>query len=314
MVWLIVGGALLLVWIAMNLKTSRPDGTYLGAIHPYRRMMQFLMPTRNESVVYFDEYVNAEPLLEYLAEARGQFHVDVTHCVVAACGIGLAEAPKMNRFVVGRRLYQKKGRWITFSMKRRRKDKDAKISTVKTEVRDGDSFRQLVERIEQKIGVERSDTVTYTDKELNLFLNLPRPLLGRGVGLLRWLDYHNLLPESFLEPDPFFTSIFVANLGSVDMRAGYHHLYEWGTCPLFVMVGKVEDRPVVEGGTVKVQKTLHLRFSYDERIDDGMSANEGIVAVRRALESPRRYLGCLDPEGSDTHPLGLAEAAPVDEA
>ena len=199
---IIVALALVAVWVLLSLKMSRADGTFVEGVHPYRRMLGFLMPTRAESVVYFDDYVNAEPLLDYLAETKGDFAPNVTHCLVGALNVGLRENPHMNRFVVGRRLYARKERWITFSMKRKKLDAKSKVSTVKMRV-DGDvPFRDLVSQINEKIDVERADTKTYTDRELDLFLRLPRPLLSLGVRLLRWFDYHNLLPAGFIDGDP----------------------------------------------------------------------------------------------------------------
>ena len=302
------------LWLLMNLKTSRPDGVLLKT-HPFRRMLFYLMPTRNESYVLFDDYVDAEKLVAYIAEAKAAgLRVDITTCVVAALAIGLDEVPKMNRFVVGRRIYQRNHRKITFSMLRKKKDKSARVSTVQLVAKDDWTFADLVAATEEKIGVERSDKVTYTDKELNLFLRLPRPILNVGIRFFRWLDYHNLLPGAFIANDPMYTSIFLANLGSIGMRPGYHHLFEWGNCPLFVMVGRLEDRPVVVDGEVVVRKQLHIRFTYEERIDDGLNANAGIIAVRKALEAPFVAFGCLAEDGSDRRPLAGAPEGYDDKA
>ena len=284
-------------------KTSRPDGV-LKKVHPYRRMMFYVMPTRNESVVYFDDYIDAEPLLDFLSEASERLGAHITHAVVAAVAIGLAENPTMNRFVVGKRLYDRTGRWITFSMKRKKLDKKAKLSAVKLQMQDGETFAGLCERIQGHIKVERSGKKTYADKEFSLLDALPRPVLTAAVAFLRGLDARNLLPASFIANDAMYTSVFVANLGSLHMGAGYHHLYEWGSCPLFVMVGEVEERAVVRDGAVVPRKQLHVRYTYDERIDDGLSARFGIEAMNRVLSDPRRWLGCIAEDGSDTKPLG----------
>ena len=287
MMWiLIIVAVLLLVWVLMNLKTSRPDGDYIRNIHPYRRIMAYIMPTRVESVVFFDTHVKADRLLEFVQKAREDFHVDITHCLVAAAGVGLAENPKMNQFVIGRRMYQRKGRFVTFSMKRAKGDKKAKLATVKLELKDGESFRDFCGRINEQIGVERSDEVTYADKEFALFNAVPRALMVKLVRFFYWLDYHNLLPNSFIKNDGLYTSMFIANLGSVKMGAGYHHLYEWGNCPLFMMTGAIEERPVVVDGELTTEKILPIRWTYDERIDDGLTASHGITSVKNALEDP----------------------------
>jgi hypothetical protein len=188
-------------------------------------------------------------------------------------------------------------------MKRKRLDKAAKLAAVKLRFRDGETFRDLSARINEQIGVERSEKQTYADREFDLLERIPRPLLRGAVRLLRTLDYFNLLPASFIENDGMYTSIFLANLGSLDMDPGYHHLYEWGNCPLFMMVGRIQDRPVVVDGELVVRKTLHIRWSYDKRIDDGLNARFGIESVKRALEDPFVFLGCLEADGSDARPL-----------
>ena len=300
---LITVGSLFLLWVLMNLKTSRPDGKLIGKLHPYRHMMPYLMRTRNESVVYFDTFIDAGKLLAYLEAAKPRLGVDVTHCVVGALARALAENPKMNQFVVGRRIYQRNDRVVAFSMKRKQKDREAKLAVVRMVVPGGQTFPGLCKAINDKIDVERSGKKTYTDKELSLFGGLPRPLLAAGVRLFRWLDYHNLLPGSFMANDPMYVSCVVANLGSLGMGAAFHHLYEWGNAPLFMMVGQIEDRPVVEGGQLAVRKILHVRWSYDERIDDGLNARFGIDSVKRCLEDPFTLLGGVKEDGSDVLPL-----------
>jgi len=295
-----IGGALGTFSLA-NWRTSRSDGDFVQ-VHPFRRMMFYIMPGRNESVVYFDRYVRADKLEAYLQEAKA-FGANMTHCLVAAGNIGLAENPKMNQFVVGRRLYARKGRWITFSMKRQKLNKNAKLSAVKLNLPDGETFRQLVDRINGEVKVERSGVKTDSDKEFDLLNLLPRPLLASAAGLIRGLDYYNLMPPFFIKGDGMYTSIFIANLGSVGMDPGYHHLYEYGTCPLFIMAGKVEEKPVVENGQVVARRVLHLRFSYDERIADGLTAKFGIDSVARVLEDPFHWLGCVRPDGSDVRPM-----------
>lgn len=300
----IVLGVVVLLTL-LNFKTSRADGKMLTAYHKFRKMMPFIMRGRNESVVYFDSYVNAEPVLDYIerARAKGDFHCDLTHCVVGAAAIGFHENPKMNRFVAGRRLYQRDGVHITFSMKRGKLDREAKVSINKLEIPATQTFAELAQRMNANIEVERSDAKTYVDKELDLFLLLPRPILRGAVALARGIDYYGLLPKSFIDGDAMFASIVIANLGSLNMGAGYHHLYEWGTASLFAMVGKIEEKPVVVNGEVIVQKQLHIRYSYDERIDDGLNARFGIDSVKNALENPDTFLGCLKEDGSDRRPF-----------
>ncbi len=278
----------LVAWALAHLKTSRPDGT-LQRVHPFRRIMQYIMPTRTESVVYYDAYVDAERMIAWLAGVKST-GADITHLTLAAANIALAATPKMNRFVVGRRLYMRNARWLTFSLKRARMDREAQISTVKLKMPDGETFAELVTRVNGGIGEERSGKKTRGDKEMDLFNFFPRPVLRIAAQALATLDYFNLLPAWYIDGDPMYTSIFVANLGSLGMSPGYHHLFEYGTCPLFIMVGRIEDKVVARDGQPVVRPILHLRFTYDERIEDGLNAKYGIDRCVEILEDPARFL------------------------
>ncbi len=300
---------LLGLWLVAELKTGRSDGDLLP-VHPYRRLMFTIMPTRNESVVYFDAAVDADPLLQYVEAARARFDANLTHVAVAATGLAIAAVPSMNRFVVGQRLYQRRGRFITFAMKRKKLDREASLATLKLEVRDGETFRQLTERINADIRLNRSGERTAADREFDLFNLLPRPLLAAAARLLRRLDHYNLLPPFFIRDDPMYTSVFLANLGSIGLDAGYHHLYEYGTCSLFVTVGAVREEVVVAEGQPAVRRRLPLRFTYDERVDDGLNARYGIEALLAVLSDPAQHLGCLAEDGSDSRPLRPLPAAP----
>jgi hypothetical protein len=305
-VTLIVLGSLLLIWVLLHLKLSRPDGNIVrkSKMHPYRTMLGYILETRNGSVVLFDTYVRAEKLLAYLEQIKGRFHADITHALVAAVSIGGFENPKMNQFVVGRRTYERKDWWVTFSMKRKAMDTKAKVSAVKLKIAPSETFESFCKRVNERIGVERTDRKTRDDKELGFFASLPRPIIRFCVSFIKWLDYYNLVPGSFIHPDGMYTSVFVANLGSLKMGAGYHHLFEWGNCPLFMMVGQIEEKPVVEDGKVVPAKILHIRWTYDERIDDGLTARFGIESSKAVLEDPFNRLGCLKPDGSDAIALG----------
>lgn len=289
-------GSLFILWLLLHIKTSRPDGSILKKVHPYRILMQHIMPTRAESIVFYDMDIDAEQLLQYIEETREQFHTDITHCLIAAVVHAIQETPELNRFPSGRRLYQRKGIWVTFSMKRKKGNKKAKMATVKKEFPQDTDFQKLCNILHEEIQEQRSDKVTFHDKEYKLLTALPQPFLRIGVAFVRWLDYFNLLPGSFIHGDGMYASAFIANLGSIKMHSAYHHLYEWGNCPLFVMAGKIEERPVVVDGQVQVRTQLPLRITYDERIDDGLTANAGLQTLKRVLEDPYTHFGRLAEE------------------
>jgi 2-oxoglutarate dehydrogenase E2 component (dihydrolipoamide succinyltransferase) len=53
---------------------------------------------------------------------------------------------------------------------------------------------------------------------------------------------------------------------------------------------KIQERPMVVGGEIKVRPMMYLALSYDHRIIDGKEAVTFLVRVKEALEDPRRLL------------------------
>jgi hypothetical protein len=268
----------------------RRDGT-LAKVPPYRRMMPFLMRGRNEAIVFFEQHLDmsrAQPWLDAW-NARTGARATVFHLVLHAIARVLHERPRLNRFVVGRRIYDRHGVFMTFAAKKAMRD-DAPLATVKRGFAVDESFAAMVAALTTDIKVAKSDAISKVDKELSVFLRFPGFLLAASVALLRWLDGHGLAPRALIGDDPMYTSAFVANLGSLKIDAAYHHLYEYGNCPLFCTVGCLAPAPVVVDGAIEVRPSLLIRYSYDERIEDGFYAASAIARVRTWIEDPAAWI------------------------
>lgn len=268
----------------------RRDGT-LAKVAPYRRIMPFLMRGRNESSVLFEHQLDmsrAQPWLEDWNRRTGQ-HATAFHLVLHALARMLHERPHLNRFIAGRRIYDRRGVFMTFAAKKAMRE-DAPLATVKREFPRDERFAEMVAALNSNIKVAKSDAVSKVDKELAVFLRFPGFLLAASVALLRWLDSHGLAPRALIGDDPMYTSAFIANLGSLKIDAAYHHLYEYGNCPLFCTVGRLAKAPIVVDDEVSVRPALLLRYSYDERVEDGFYAASGIALLRAWIEDPADWI------------------------
>jgi 2-oxoacid dehydrogenases acyltransferase (catalytic domain) len=266
---------------------DRFDASPVPNVHPVRRIMPFIMPTKNGAFVLFEHDIPTAPLLGFLAEVNRTRPADrpvtMFHCVLRAIGIALGEFPRLNRYVSGSRLYARKAVWLAFSAKQRL-ERDAPLFTAKIDLRPDEALGPFVDRVLDMLGEGRSGKESAADREIKGFLKLPGPVLRAAVKLQRVLDGWNLLPKALLVDDPLYASAFVANLGSVGLDAAFHHLYEYGTIPIFATMGRIHRAPVVyENGSVGSREVFRMRYTYDERVEDGFYA-------ARALE---RLAGCL---------------------
>ncbi len=263
-------------------------------------MMPYLMRGRGESVVYFEQILDMTAALAFIEDWNKTHERKLTpfHLVMAACGKALHARPGLNRFVSGGRIWQRKGCFISFAAKKRFLD-DAPLVTVKMEVPRGDEpLPDTVHRIHASVGEGRSGKERPVDKEVKLAVALPGFLLAFVLGLLRLLDRWNLLPGALIKNDPLYSSLFVANLGSVGIDRVWHHLYEYGTVSLFCAIGELKPR-VVPGadGQPVVRQTLRLRYSFDERINDGFYCAASLGIVREYVEDPSLFSSRPTPPG-----------------
>jgi hypothetical protein len=267
----------------------RPDGELVARAPTLRRLMPFLMPTRNESVVYFEQQIEVAAAMELVNRLNAQRpgrRVTLFQLVLFALMRTFVVRADLNRFVVGRRLYQRKRIELSFAVKKEKTDTGG-LTTVKVAFDPGDTLEAALDRIEARIGDGRGTKKLRSETEMDLITVLPRFLVRFIMWAQRALDYVNLLPSSMIDPDPLYASMFLANLGSVGLDSAYHHLYEYGTIPFFATMGRVQKAVVVDaGGAPAVREVVSLKYSFDERITDGLYCAKSLDLVKGWLEDP----------------------------
>lgn len=260
----------------------RFDGTVVKA-GTLRRFMPYLMRGRNESAVYFEQRLDVGPTLAWLEENP---EYTFFHTVIAAILRAIAQRPGMNRFVVGRTLYQRKSLSMAFAVKKRFDD-DAKLTTVKIEFDRADTIADVKRRIDAAIGEGRGEANTQSEKEMNVVTAMPGPIIALIMWFQRLLDGWNLLPAAMIRPDPLYSSVFLANLGSIGLEAPFHHLYEYGTTPLFAVIGRIhKEQWIADDGTTSIRDTVLIRWTFDERVCDGLYCATSLDLMRDFLAAP----------------------------
>lgn len=272
---------------------NRPDGDLVRNESPVRSIMPYIMRGRNESIIYHEAWYDISRSRAYLrafnhAREREQ-PATLFHLFIWACGQALAERPGLNRFVSGGRMYQRKGMFISFAAKKELSD-EAPLVTIKLECFKGEPFAACVKRIVEAINGGRSGPARNVDKELALAMKLPGPLLAFVMRALQWLDRVNLMPGWMIASDPLYTSIFLANLGSVGLDRTSHHLYEYGTAAMFGSLGTPRKQLLPDRtGNPVARDVLEVRWSLDERVNDGLYAARTLALLRKIFEDPEAH-------------------------
>lgn len=260
----------------------RSDAQPVRNLSATRRFMPYLSTRRNSSLVYYTTEIEVDAALDFLEkenQGRAQDReMTLFHLYLQCLALALHERPGVNRFVEGGRLWQRDGVWITFSAKQALLD-GAPVLTIKRRFDPDQDLITMVDAMVDELHQRRAGRRTTSDREVDWALKMPGFLISLGMGLLRLGNRLGLLPRSMTESDPMFSSVFVANLGSVGLDAGYHHLWEYGTCSIFAVLGRIRRR--ADGAQV-----VDVKYSYDERIEDGLYAAITMDGIRQRLEDP----------------------------
>lgn len=268
----------------------RPDGVAAERVPLVRRFMPFIMRRRNESLVWFEQDVEVDRALGFAERFSREHGVRLTffQLVLRSIARVLDEFPRLNRYVVGRRLYQRTDVAISFSGKEAF-EADAPLYVRKRVFPPGETLVEMARSLGENVRSGRAGEKTASDREVSILARLPRLAIDGVVSAGRSLDYFNLLPASMIVDDPLYASAFVANLGSVGISGAYHHLYEHGTIPIFVAVGAYRSAVIAsEEGVPVVRRVSTLKYTYDERVEDGFYCARAVTRMKELLEHPEQ--------------------------
>lgn len=274
----------------------RPDGDYLADLPHTRRVMPLIMRNRNESTVYYEQDLDVEHTWEYLEKIREESGVKVTilHLLIWRAAQVLHIRPGLNRFVAGRRIYQRRGIWVTFSMKKAMTAGSPDVM-VKHRIDPTLSLVETAEQLLEGIHRGRSEDKSFTDMEMSILFKLPVWLVSTFAWLLMRIDHLGLLPGFMLEEDEMYASLAIANLGSIGLQPAYHHLYEYGNIPIFIAAGKKVPRMIVgEDGRPAVRDIMTIRYTFDERIHDGFYGIQALELFKHLVEHPEEEIDLDD--------------------
>jgi hypothetical protein len=185
--------------------------------------------------------------------------------------------------VKGGRLWQRDGVYLTFSALREIAD-GARMLTIKRRFEpETESLGEMVDGIYARLRPARAGVQSTSDRETSLLVRLPAFLTSLLIRAADGLDHLGLLPRAMIEPDPLYCSIFFGNIGSVGHEAGWHHLWERGTCSIFCVMGRLQPGPDGRRG-------FTVCWTYDERIEDGIYSAVTLAGIKERIENPELLL------------------------
>lgn len=280
---------------------KRYDGRRVKSIDPIQCITPYLMKTRTDSMNMFEEYLPCEGMDAFIKEKRAEgFRLTYMHILIASMVRTIALRPRLNRFVMNGRIYTRPKIWVSFVVHQSlRKEDDG--TTVKLRFDGTESLREICDKIDEAIIKETTAHTesNATDKLAKLVTSIPGPLIKLVVGILMWMDKHDIMPKAVIEASPFHTSFFLTNLRSLGINHVFHHVYEFGTTGLFLAMGKERRVPEVQGSSVGIGKQMGFSLVCDERFCDGLYFARSLKVFKKFMADPSLLEEPLDKKEED---------------
>jgi len=295
----------------MLFTKKRPDGTYIPNLHFFMQLLPYLMRSRSDAVIYFEQEFDVTGTLEYIRKNKKDKtmpNISMFYIFLYSAIRAIAHRPKMNRFVSGHRYYQRNRITFNFVAKRELTD-DGEEVNVTMSFSPLLTMEEFCKKIHDHISSVKKGAKTDSEKTNSFFTRLPRFIIKLAVWGIRYLDYHNGLPKSVINSLPFWCTIFFTNVGSVGIDAPFHHNFEIGSCGIFCAIGKARKEKIIkEDGTIETKDRVKITFTYDDRIADGIYCARAIDMMRDLIENPEKLETPIELTNEQIDKLKLAKS------
>lgn len=278
---------------------DRKEGRRLRTISPMNVIVPYLMRTRNDSMNMFEDAIDITNVERYLDQKHEEGYNDMAllHVILAAYVRIVSERPAINRFIAGQKVFARKNIECVMTIKKEM-SLESPDTCIKVEFDPRDDIYNVYKKFRRTVMDAISEDTDF-DNTASVLTKLPGFLFRGAMAVIRWLDFRGWLPKSLLKVSPFHGSMIITSMGSLGIPAIYHHLYNFGTLPIFISYGNIFTADAIKrDGTKERHHFITLKVVTDERICDG-------YYYASAFKKLKRYM--LHPEILDNPPATVAE-------
>ncbi|MDD1774838.1 MAG: hypothetical protein LUQ24_04855 [Methanobacterium sp.] len=284
-------------------RGDRNDGWILKDLSSFTKLVPHLMTSRNGAAIYYKDKIDVTSFVEYVSRKNRELKnnpvqiedgnidkITYFNVFLAALVRLFTLKPHLNRFISGRKFYQRKRIEMAFVAKKEFTE-DAEETIIKKSFRREETLWTIVDKLNKGIKTVKSGEADDASNILDTFAEFPGPVVQLSVKLLDFLNYIGKYPKSIYREDPMHSSAFVANLGSIGIRnVPYHHLFDRGTNSVFICLGEIHSDKVYnhETGEYEERYLVEISITIDERISDGFYYIGAIKLFTEILNNPEK--------------------------
>ncbi len=257
-------------------------------ISPMSAVIPFIMVNRTGSQNFISDSGDIEKVEKYIKEkqTQGMQNISMMHVMIAAYIRLVSQRPALNRFIRGQRVWTRKNVEVSLTIKKEM-SLDSPDTVVKITLPPSATLEDVYTALNNEIVSYRANPGGDFDDTARAFPRLPGLIFKFAVASLRFLDYFGLMPKAIAKVSPFHCSYFITSMGSLGIPPIYHHLYDFGSCPVFFSFGaKRRAYEIDNTGLVRRRQYMDFTFVLDERICDGYYYASALKLLKNILKNP----------------------------
>lgn len=225
--------------------------------------------------------------LEHKSKESGH-KITPTHFIVKAVALVLEHNPDLNSIIRWKRIYLRKNIDIFTHVAAGPDGRD--LSGIRIANVNKKSIAVVAEEVARKakkIKANEDDILGRSKKMMQL---IPWFLMDYLMDFISFFQYTlNLSPKIFGLPKDSFGSAMVTSLGQNDVEFGIGPLVPWSRVPLIVMVGRINEKPIVKNGEIVKAPIMALGVTIDHRHVDGFIASKMVELMKEAARDPWKF-------------------------
>lgn len=253
---------------------------------PWRVTSAAIYTTPTDSRVYGTLDIDVTSARRFLEKKRSEgVKITMTHLATAVLARAVAfDVPEMNCFirrgaVVGREHLDV---MVPISV-----GGDSGVTTAIIRDAHARSVSSIAADLRKKASAGRSGDETKAAQNKYLLNRVPWPFRRPVFLFLKWITVDLGLEIKGLGLSAHsFGSFVVSDIGSFGLNTGMTALMPAAKVPAVIVLGKVEEKPVVRNGEIVIRTILPLTGTFDHRIVDGMQIGKLARGIKRNFRKP----------------------------
>ena len=269
--------------------TDRFDAKYLKNIDSMHFIMPFMFPNRCDNETFFSFRLDLSELNAYIAKKNAdnpEYRYNLFQCLIAAVLKTITLRSKLSIFIHNRKMYKRNEVSAAFTVKQEFSDEGGEVLAFIHSKPDWtiDDLHNEIHR--QLLKLKNKEYVDESTAVMDSFNKLPEWISRPAVRAVCRLEKAGLIPPALVETDPYHSTVNFANLGSIGLPGGFHHLTNWGTTSIFIVIGKMDRMPFFENDEVVFKDGVDINITMDERIADGYYFSKSMKMMQYFIAHP----------------------------